>query len=266
MIGEARTRRRSEAILHWLEAKIYCLRLLSGPMIDIYVGPERRHWSIHQKLLCHHASFLETEFISHDFSERKDSARSNTLELPESDPAGFELLVKWLYQGHLQSPASFTTNGEKYGYAAACCQLWLLSEKFGMARLRNLAMDIYRKCLYETHLVPDAEEINQMYRSTPAGSRMRKLIVHVAARQIMDPEVERDVGAYRKCLEGNPDFATELIRAVRKLSGGILFENPASGSACEWHDHNDTTVCPVQEKRASRSSNQKTKKGTMSKL
>ena len=77
------------------KAKLQRDRLLSGPMIDIYVGEAKRHWSLHRNLLYHHSEVLEHE-LQGDGEKKPDR-----IDLPEYDPAGFELLVKWLYQVNL---------------------------------------------------------------------------------------------------------------------------------------------------------------------
>ncbi|KXT09940.1 hypothetical protein AC579_9733 [Pseudocercospora musae] len=227
------------------EAKNMHKRLLSGPTVDIDVGPSKRHWSIHQSLLCHHSSYFELEFLQREVPMKNGKQH---LELLEDDPSGFELLVKWLYQGVLTPAFEIPSDEEKYTYAVACHKLWLLCSRFEMTRLKNLAMDVYRRCLYESQLVPDADEINEIYRRSPKGSPFQALMVNIAARQIMDPDVERDLEAYRGCFEENPDFAVELISAIRRLSGGVLFDDPTRGDACAYHDHDDVTGCPMQGK------------------
>ncbi|KXS97499.1 hypothetical protein AC578_9081 [Pseudocercospora eumusae] len=227
------------------EAKIVHERLLSGPTVDIYVGPSKRHWSIHQNLLCHHSSYFEQEFLQREVPMKNGRQH---LELLDDEPAGFELLVKWLYQGVLTPASEIPSHEEKYNYAVACHKLWLLCDKFQMVRVKNLAMDVYRRCLHESQLVPDAHEINEIYRRSPKGSPFRALMINIAARQIMDPDVERDLEAYRGCFGENADFAIELVSAIRKLSGGILFEDPTHGDACAYHDHDDVTGCPMQGK------------------
>jgi hypothetical protein len=174
------------------------------------------------------------------------------LELPGDDPSGFELLVKWLYQGVLEDSRHFSTDEAKYNHAVACHKLWLLCDKFEMYRLKNLCMDTYRRCLNESQLVPDADEINDIYRSSPVDSPFRTLMVKIAARQIMDPEVERDAEAYRKCFQDNADFAIQMVTAVRQMSGGILFNDPTHGDYCTYHDHNDISACPMQGKGKAR--------------
>ena len=220
-------------------------RLLSGPMINIYVGEARRHWSLHRNLLCHHSEVLEAELEGDaDGEERKDE-----LELPDHDPAGFELLVKWLYQGKLDDVSDMADANQKYDYAVSCHKLYLLCERFDMPQLKNVAMDQYRKGLNQAELVPDAEEIDEIYRNSTTASPFRQLMTRIAARQIMDPGSERDVETYRQCFEGNPDFAIDLVKAIKLGTGGRLFIDPTGpGIECEYHDHEAGPSCNLKGK------------------
>lgn len=227
------------------KAKLQRDRLLSGPMIDISVGESKRHWSLHRNLLCHHSELLESELEG----GADGSARKDTLELPDHDPAGFELLVKWLYQGKLDDVSDMADANQKYDYAVSCHKLYLLCDRFDMSQLKNVAMDQYRKGLNEAELVPDAEEIDDIYRKSPTGSPFRQLMTRIAARQIMDPGSERDVETYRQCFENNPDFAVDLVKAIKLGTGGMLFEDPTdAGNECEYHDHEAGPNCHTKDK------------------
>ena len=103
------------------EAEHLRKRLLSGPTVDIFVGHERKQWSLHRNLLCHHSAYFETELFRHD-EKIRHAVQENELELPDDDPSGFELLVKWLYQGQLED-ASHMSEEAKYDYAVACHKL-----------------------------------------------------------------------------------------------------------------------------------------------
>jgi len=71
----------------------------------------------------------------------------------------------------------------------------------------------------------------------------------IAARQIMDPDVDKDAESYRKCFENNPDFAVEMVNAIRYMSGGMLFDDPtAAADECKYHDHSDGNSCHVKAK------------------
>ncbi|KAF2122191.1 hypothetical protein BDV96DRAFT_482551 [Lophiotrema nucula] len=225
------------------QAKLQRDRLLSGPMIDIYVGESKRHWALHRNLLCHHSELLESE-LQGDGKKKQDK-----LELPDYDPSGFELLVKWLYQGKLDDVSDMADANQKYDYAVSCHKLYLLCDRFDMPQLKNVAMDQYRKGLNEAQLVPDADEINEIYRKSPTNSPFRRLMTKIAARQIMDPESDRDVETYRECFEKNPTFAIDLVNAIKVGTGGILFDDPTdAGNECDYHDHEAGPNCHIKGK------------------
>jgi hypothetical protein len=226
-------------------AKLQRDRLLSGPMIDIYVGEAKRHWALHRNLLCHHSELLEEELEG----DGKNNPRKDTLELPEHDPAGFELLVKWLYQGKLDDVCDLADAMQKYEYAVSCHKLYLLCDRLDMPQLKNVAMDQYRKGLNQAELVPDPNEINDIYRQSPSGSPFRKLMARIAARQIMDPASQRNIESYRHCFDKNPEFAIDLVKAIRHGTGGMLFEDPTElGNPCKYHDHEDGPNCYIKGK------------------
>ncbi|CAI6231404.1 unnamed protein product [Periconia digitata] len=226
------------------KAKLQRDRLLSGPMLDVYVGEDRRHWALHRNLLCHHSELLEAEL------QGEHGKKKNTLELPDHDPAGFALLVKWLYQGQLDDVSEIFDSTKKYEYAVSCHKLYLLCDRFDMPQLKNVAMDQYRKGLNQAELVPDADEIDDIYRNSPRESPFRRLMTRIAARQIMDPDNNRDVETYRECFENNPDFAVDLVNAIKRGAGGILFDDPTDrGNECEYHDHMAAgSSCHIQDK------------------
>jgi hypothetical protein len=228
-------------------AKLQHDRLLSGPMLDIYVGESKRHWSLHRNLLLHHSERLETEL-------QGDGKKTiSKLELPDQDPAGFELLVKWLYQGTLDDVTDMPDANQKYDYAVSCHKLYLLCDRFDMPQLKNVAMDQYRRGLNQAELVPDADEIDDIYRKSPSESPFRSLMTQIAARQIMDPDNDRDVETYRQCFESNPDFAIDLVKAIKHGAGGILFQDPTSrGNECEFHDHEAGPNCHIKGKGKSK--------------
>lgn len=228
------------------QAKSLSRSLLSGPTVDFFIGPERRQWSIHRNLLCYHSTYFEHEFLGNEVSKVNKPSGEQKLELPDEDPAGFELLVKWLYQGRLEDMSDMTDE-KKYDYSVACYKLYTLCDTFDLP-LKNEAIDRYRQGLQEAQLVPDAEEINEIYRRSPIGSPFRKLMTQIAARQIMDPDTDKDAESYRRCFDDNPDFAVDMINAIKFGTGGLLFDDPTNGNHCEYHDHSDGQNCHVKGK------------------
>ena len=225
-------------------------RLLSGPTVEISVGTgqDQRKWSIHRNLLSHHSEYFARRF-GHPSSTATSSGSSSTLKLDlhEDSPHAFELFVKWLYQGSIDD-VSAMENDRKWDHAFACQQLYSLCERLELPLLRNVAIDQFRRGCFEAGLVPGPEEMSPIYETTPKGSPFRKLVSRIAARQIMDPDNNRNASTYEKCF-GNPDFAIDVINSIREGVGGKLLPDPTELIGCEYHDHPKGSVCSLQESK-----------------
>jgi hypothetical protein len=177
-------------------------------------------------LLCHHSAYFQKQF-------GVESHKTNLkLELLDSDPTAFELLVKWLYQGHIDDVSSMPTE-KKWDYAEACQKLYILCEKINLPQLKNFAIDQFRKGCNESGLVPGAEEMKPIYDSTAPNSPFRKL-------------VSKDATTYKICFEGSADFAIDVINAIREGSGGKLYEDPTQGGGCTYHEHENGASCTAK--------------------
>lgn len=215
--------------------------LLTGETISIIVGEEKKTWILHQRLLAFHSSF---------FAARPE-VEDDKLKYPNDDPAAWSLLVKYLYQGSLPLISKSCSAIQKYEHAVTCHKLYNLGLRFSISRLVNLAMDHFRESLRSAHLVPDPEELTEMYLASPAGSRMRKLLIRIAARQIMDPEKERDVTDYQTLLEREVTFAVDLITEIRRQTGGMLLGDPNAGEGPDYREEigGEEAICGNGEKR-----------------
>jgi len=217
--------------------------LLSGFMIDVYVGRRRKPWSLHHNLLSKHTDYFDLN--SHPCTNNPTSGNS-TCNLPDEDPKAFALLVHYLYQSQLPtSPTSYLDPLDLYARAQTYLNLYHLSHLLSIPDLANEAIDSYRHHLHLAGLVPDAKEIGEIFRSCAPGSGMRELVVRIAARQVMDPGVEGRVEGYQDVFQGKEgaEFAVQLVKAIRKGSGGVLLEDPTADRGCEFHLHEENEMC-----------------------
>jgi hypothetical protein len=99
-------------------------RLLSGPMVEIYVGAARCHWPLHRNLQCHHSRFFDEDFTTN--GEQK-KIKDGQVELLDEDPDAFESLVKYLYQGKIEDVSTMPME-KKWDYAESCQKLYLLCD------------------------------------------------------------------------------------------------------------------------------------------
>ncbi|KKY27551.1 putative btb poz-like protein [Phaeomoniella chlamydospora] len=212
--------------------------LLSGPLVDVYVGATRKHWCLHRNILCHHSEYFRSELGG----DKKPNLKPSKIELLEDDPAAFEYLVKWLYQGTIDDVSDIPME-KKWDHADTCQKLYLLCDRVKLPNLKNIAIDQFRKGCNEASLVPGAEEMQPIYDKTPVGSPFRRLISKIAARQIMDPDSDRDASTYQDVFKSSPEFAIDVINAIRNGSGGKLYDDPTEGDHCTYHDHPNGERC-----------------------
>jgi BTB/POZ domain len=219
----------------------------------VYLGEEKRHWTLHANLLSFHSEYLQKELAQQwdsrgGSNDKPDSNPGLRLDLPEHEPKGFELLVKWFYQGRLDDVVDMRDPQEKYDHAAACQRLYALCEQFGITSLMNQAMDQYRKGLRDAGLVPDAGEMSDIYSRSHIGSPFRTLMTRIAARQIMDPDSDKDAVDYRECFASSPDFAIQLINAIKRDTGGLELGDPTEAEGCDYHLHAPDMICYFERK------------------
>ena len=140
---------------------------------------------------------------------------------------------------------------QKWDHADTCQKLYILCDRVKMPVLKNMAIDQFRKGCNEAGLVPGPEEMRPVYEKTVANSPFRKLVSKIAARQIMDPESDKDAASYREVFQASPDFAVDVINAIKKDTGGTLFADPTEGDHCSYHEHENGDSCKkrVQFKR-----------------
>ena len=189
--------------------------------------------------MIYHAQYFDDSFAIN--GERK-KIKEGKLELRDEDPAAFELLIKWLYQGKIDD-VSWMPKDVKWDYAFTCQKLYMLCDTLGLQELKNLAIDQFRRGCHEAGLVPGPDEMIPVYQKTHDKSPFRVLVSRIAARQIMDPGSEKDAGSYRACFVASPDFAVDVINAIKQGSGGSLFDDPTEGNSCRYHEHNDGETC-----------------------
>ncbi len=214
-------------------------RLLSGPLLEITVGSEGKKWHIHHNLLRHHSSFFDEDHLVNGEERRIKDGR---VDLMDEDPTAFRVLVKWLYQGQIEDVSKLDKD-KKWDYAFACQNLYMLCERIGIRELKNLAIDQFRKGCYETRLVPGADEIRPVYDRLPSDSPFRKLVSRTAARQLMDPDSRRDASIYKECFKAAPDFAVDVLNAIRDGTEGLLLDDPTEGNSCRYHEHENGETC-----------------------
>jgi hypothetical protein len=126
---------------------------------EVYVGPERVEWNLHENLLCN-----ASQFIRSALKGRFKEALDKSIELPEDDTAAFDLFVRWLYASN-RFPLGIP-GGEDilYNYL----KLYVLASGLLIPRLQNTVIDaVYRYFRYPLDLYPALQDVHYILREHP---------------------------------------------------------------------------------------------------
>ncbi|MCJ1483087.1 hypothetical protein MMC06_003253, partial [Schaereria dolodes] len=147
--------------------------LLTHTMVDIYVGTENTNYIIHEKLLCYHSPFFTRTF--YDRSSKNSSSKS--FGIPDFEDQPFELFVGWLYSRALRYP-------EEEKEIGPLLDLYLLAEKFEIARLCEDVTETVRAFYHNNETYPGLRRVQYIYANTEEDNPMREMMVSSVARYL----------------------------------------------------------------------------------
>ena len=149
-------------------------------MVDIYIGSKRKKWTVHKDLICSKSPFFEKAF-SGSFREGINSS----IYLNEDHPCGFELLVHWLYRGHLPEVISGKMesggNPLEPSFTFKLVEFFIQAEKFllpDQAKVDALdRMLVIRRMVKVTTKPVRLEMLGRVLEAVPDDSALRTLVL-----------------------------------------------------------------------------------------
>jgi hypothetical protein len=233
--------------------KLLC-RLLTSSLVDIYVGQESTHWSLHERLLTYHSPFFASILYSDDKTEEKKSRGNKSYGLPDEDDYPFELLVGWLYAKSIRPPKTEKDIGP-------LLELYLLSEKFEIEKLSHEVVEVVREFYHTTSTYPGLRRVQYIYSETDEDNEMREMMVSSIARQLTT--ADKIPAHWATALKRNGQLAVDIIRAIqqwhieersipdvrdgsqcrgRRANGGIFSAIERATDSEETHGTTDTNL------------------------
>lgn len=177
--------------------------LLTSSLVDIYVGPESTHWTLHEKLLCHYSSFFASKF----YTKNKPTPSSRSFGLPDEDDNAFELLVGWLYSRALRYP-------EEEKDIGPLLELYLMSEKFEIRKLSDDVVETVRAFYHNNEAYPGLRRVQYIYANTQEDNPMREMMVGSIARFLTLNEAIP--AHWEQALKRNGQLAVDIIRSIQR--------------------------------------------------
>ncbi|TGO46085.1 hypothetical protein BCON_0346g00110 [Botryotinia convoluta] len=81
---------------------------LEDELVHIFVGPERKKFSVHKNLICRYEDFFKAALQDNGFKEGAE----NKMDLPEDKPYIFQEFVNWMYAAQVESLQISTEEAE----------------------------------------------------------------------------------------------------------------------------------------------------------
>ncbi|KAF4627909.1 hypothetical protein G7Y89_g10249 [Cudoniella acicularis] len=135
---------------HWLNGLIALLICsfdninvsLGTEMVELYVGPEKKHFHVHKNILCKKVPY-PTKMFESGFKEEIEGMAN----FPEDSTEAFDLLIEWIYTSNIQ-PIQLTSKDRTI---QEWCPLkfYILAQKLCLPDLMDLVMDAWRQAKKE---------------------------------------------------------------------------------------------------------------------
>lgn len=196
---------------------------MSGPKVDIYVGQDRKHYSVPKDLLCYYSPYFDSCFNG-DFKEAKEQK----LELLDDDVEGFEFLLEYILHAAFEEIEIPETEGNKQR-VERCLKFLEYTDKYSMREAHHVIAEPLRRALDlafppirtdKRRIKPvDVElvwrrikpiDVELVYRASPVGSRVRKIIINDIFKYQGHKGYE-----FREQETEIPGFAVDVLNEIR---------------------------------------------------
>ncbi|EKD17298.1 hypothetical protein MBM_04875 [Drepanopeziza brunnea f. sp. 'multigermtubi' MB_m1] len=230
-------------------------------IVTIYVGPKRKPFVLHKKLLCDRSEFF-SKALNGGFKESAEGI----MYLPEDDADVFEVTNMFIYQDALPAFPS-----DKYPATAAGTRTFInvvLFQQFAFASkicfdyLANRVMDMIQDVQREQTRFPVLPMIAFAYQNTSEKSKLRiycvlmcLLMVNWRAKGVSINVTHQDQGkALGEVVQRHPDFGSDYLeyewKYVQMFREGklrvlnILKRTDEGGlGRCFFHSHLKNSTC-----------------------
>lgn len=215
---------------------------LGSDIVDIYVGPLRKHFEVHEELLCQDVPVFNTMFKSGFMEGLKKSA-----DFPEDDSETFDTFIQWLYDDELdeikidkERPWSEPLLGRM--------KLFIFAEKHCIDVLADYAIDTILLASEDwgerDFTQPTLEVVQLVYENTLPGSGLRLYLAMCSAicyQCCKWGPSEREIQHY--ITGGNASNMRELLSEFMTDMSDQWIDHPNRAPICAYHRHEGEKNC-----------------------
>jgi hypothetical protein len=217
--------------------------VLGTEIVDIFVGPDLKHFKVHQKVLCETVPYFD-KMLQGPFKE----AVEHTVRLPEDDPDAFGLFLEWVYGGGLLQPADMKKHTSTNGPIFDRVKLYCFAEKICLDRLVDYTMTSLLSAYSKNKRSPSAMAISYAYEHSSSDSPLRKFALESFVQTAFNKEATWNVKNLSDTMLSSEDLRIDFLRLT--MSGEALniktATPPTKRSPCTYHVHNKDEDCPFK--------------------
>jgi hypothetical protein len=174
-------------------------------MVKVYVGPERKLWTLPEHVLC------KIDYFKAAFKSGFKEGAEKEIDMPEDDPSTFGHLVDWLFCDSFTN--AFKRERQNPNNQLILCNLWLLADKLSVKELvKSTIKEMETVIKFDKLLAP--ETVDFFYKNTTKSLENRKQFVELAARRILDPD-EFDESEWTEVASCNLLFSADVMKKIR---------------------------------------------------
>lgn len=232
--------------------------------MDVFVGPQRKKWAIHEKLLTSQSEYFRLAIGVMDRGRPGDASGSgnigsDSIELPDDDPKLFAMAVRWLYGITFAGRCEFPkVDGESSDVTVRDYMgLYVLASKLVIEGLKNASISVVYDYFHagvspgDKRRCPDLRDVRFVFDNTVEDSQMRHLLI-VSTLFYLFGRKDRTILSSSTCLpteweevlRSRGDIAWELIKMMGTWNwviGGNCPNMRVKGR-CYFHDHTGDSV------------------------
>ncbi|KAF7900303.1 uncharacterized protein EAF01_007605 [Botrytis porri] len=212
-------------------------------MVDLIAGPGEALFRVHKSFICNKISYFDKMFNG-GFKEAKE----NSARFPEDIPESFDILIEWVYSGHIRFyEVEVSARPESWNFLC----FYALAEKLGLTQLEDRALDVYRQSCKAKNATFSMDWATRAYQITPQGSALRRYAIQVLVWRF---HTQEDLGFnlndhFIKAMQSDSDIFTDFMLALLKHVKVAIPTDPRvtdpriPATKCEYHNHTKDEDC-----------------------
>ncbi|PQE20772.1 BTB POZ-like protein [Rutstroemia sp. NJR-2017a BBW] len=208
------------------------IKLLKGPEVKIIVGPTKKAFNLHKRLLCASSPYFDRAFNG-GFME----AGTQELHFQDTTIESFYLVVQFLYTGNIVLFSELNRWEDKMTcilqFFISCDRFQLSISMLALSQLKELLLNLHPDKLVLKRHIRDAMTL-------PVGRPARKLVVDACLRLYtlwmltgckLKGDQNQALSAY---INEFRDFAADLLQAYAAAARARSAKR--KGSGCDFYD------------------------------